>query len=215
MSRHVGTLLSDLTPQYLAIGGGTLQTTMAIVTAIRIIRKRNFGSLHPFDPKIEKNLNSIRKSKNMHVGYGSNSFSSIPETDHFEIKPNFADNPLFESEPIENNNRTLKELAMPNVLYQPWCIQYLRGPTQTFEGVPRGLLFDETVGDTKGLHKDKGVFVLLRWSSERLAIFADGYVQDMRRYKANFPREVLLSIQDSGHPKGDLRNPSTFEGNFA
>ncbi|RDX71514.1 hypothetical protein CR513_49125, partial [Mucuna pruriens] len=25
---------------------------------------------------------------------------------------------------MENNDRTLKELATPNVVYQPWCIQY-------------------------------------------------------------------------------------------
>ncbi|RDY03503.1 hypothetical protein CR513_12907, partial [Mucuna pruriens] len=59
-------------------------------------RKRNSGSLHPFDPEIKKTLNRIRKSKNMHV------------------------------ELVENNNRALKELAMPDVLYQPWCIQYLQ-----------------------------------------------------------------------------------------
>ncbi|RDX80379.1 hypothetical protein CR513_39086, partial [Mucuna pruriens] len=25
---------------------------------------------------------------------------------------------------MENNDRTLKELATPDVVYQPWCIQY-------------------------------------------------------------------------------------------
>ncbi|RDX82299.1 hypothetical protein CR513_36935, partial [Mucuna pruriens] len=25
---------------------------------------------------------------------------------------------------MENNDRTLKELATPDVLYEPWCIQY-------------------------------------------------------------------------------------------
>ncbi|RDX63041.1 hypothetical protein CR513_58568, partial [Mucuna pruriens] len=76
-------------------------------------RKRSFGSLHPFDPKIEKTLTRIRKSKSMHVGHTSDSFSSIPETDNFEIKPDFTDNPLYKLEPMENNNRTLKELATP------------------------------------------------------------------------------------------------------
>ncbi|RDY13029.1 hypothetical protein CR513_02104, partial [Mucuna pruriens] len=33
-------------------------------------------------------------------------------------------NPLYEQNQMENNNRTLKELATPDVLYQPWCIQY-------------------------------------------------------------------------------------------
>ncbi|RDY12784.1 hypothetical protein CR513_02382, partial [Mucuna pruriens] len=88
-------------------------------------RKRNSSSLHPFDSEIEKTLNRTKKSKNMHVGHSSDSFSSIPETDRFEIKLDFADNPLFEPEPMENNNRTLKELAMLDVLYQPWCIQLI------------------------------------------------------------------------------------------
>ncbi|RDX71194.1 hypothetical protein CR513_49494, partial [Mucuna pruriens] len=37
-----------------------------------------------------------------------------------------AHNPSYKPEPIENNNKTLKELAMPDVLYQSWCIQYLQ-----------------------------------------------------------------------------------------
>ncbi|RDX80277.1 Copia protein, partial [Mucuna pruriens] len=34
-------------------------------------RKRSSASLHPFGPEIEKTLNKIRKSKNMHVGHNS------------------------------------------------------------------------------------------------------------------------------------------------
>ncbi|RDX79736.1 hypothetical protein CR513_39809, partial [Mucuna pruriens] len=78
---------------------------------LRMTRKRNYGSLHQFDPEIEKTLNRIRKSKNMHVGHSSDSLSFILETDNFEIKPDFSDNPLYESEPMKNNNRMLKELA--------------------------------------------------------------------------------------------------------
>ncbi|RDX91108.1 hypothetical protein CR513_26957, partial [Mucuna pruriens] len=67
----------------------------SVLRSIRMTRKRNSGSLHPFDPEIEKTLNRIKKSKNMHVGHSSDSFSSITEIDSFEIKPNFADNPLY------------------------------------------------------------------------------------------------------------------------
>ncbi|RDY13637.1 hypothetical protein CR513_01395, partial [Mucuna pruriens] len=69
-------------------------------------------------------LSRIRKSKSMHVGHTSDSFSSILETNKFEIKPDFANNPLYEPELMENNIKTLKEMATLNVLYQPWCIQY-------------------------------------------------------------------------------------------
>ncbi|RDY06771.1 hypothetical protein CR513_09198, partial [Mucuna pruriens] len=35
---------------------------------------------------------------------------------------------------IENNDRTLKELATPDVVYQPWCIQYSQlEPAKTYE----------------------------------------------------------------------------------
>ncbi|RDX67429.1 hypothetical protein CR513_53704, partial [Mucuna pruriens] len=35
---------------------------------------------------------------------------------------------------MENNDRTLKELATPDVVYQPWCIQYPQlKPAQTYE----------------------------------------------------------------------------------
>ncbi|RDX63958.1 hypothetical protein CR513_57548, partial [Mucuna pruriens] len=37
-------------------------------------------------------------------------------------------------EQMENNDRTLKELATPDVVYQPWCIQYPQlEPAQTYE----------------------------------------------------------------------------------
>ncbi|RDY02073.1 hypothetical protein CR513_14511, partial [Mucuna pruriens] len=35
---------------------------------------------------------------------------------------------------MENNDRTLKELATPDVVYQPWCIQYPQlESAQTYE----------------------------------------------------------------------------------
>ncbi|RDX98203.1 hypothetical protein CR513_18912, partial [Mucuna pruriens] len=38
------------------------------------------------------------------------------------------------AEQMENNERTLKELATPDVVYQPWCIQYPQlEPAQTYE----------------------------------------------------------------------------------
>ncbi|RDX88059.1 hypothetical protein CR513_30401, partial [Mucuna pruriens] len=43
----------------------------------------------------------------------------------WEYKPEIANNPSYKSELMENNNRTLKELVTPDVLYQPWCTQYL------------------------------------------------------------------------------------------
>ncbi|RDX62993.1 hypothetical protein CR513_58620, partial [Mucuna pruriens] len=41
---------------------------------------------------------------------------------------------VLESKMENNNERTLKELATPDVVYQPWCIQYPQlEPAQTYE----------------------------------------------------------------------------------
>ncbi|RDY11031.1 hypothetical protein CR513_04352, partial [Mucuna pruriens] len=51
-------------------------------------------------------------------------------TDNFVSSSNI----FAEPEQMENNDRTLKELATPDVVYQPWCIQYPQlEPTQTYE----------------------------------------------------------------------------------
>ncbi|RDY13881.1 hypothetical protein CR513_01130, partial [Mucuna pruriens] len=47
---------------------------------------------------------------------------------------------------MENNDRTLKELATPDVVYQPW-----RGPPQASEGIPCGFLHNEAIGDIGGV----------------------------------------------------------------
>ncbi|RDY04626.1 hypothetical protein CR513_11652, partial [Mucuna pruriens] len=64
--------------------------------------------LHAFDSEIEITLRRIRKNRKT----------------------------IINSEPgqTENHDRTLKELATPDVVYQPWCIQYPQlEPAQTYE----------------------------------------------------------------------------------
>ncbi|RDX60178.1 hypothetical protein CR513_61707, partial [Mucuna pruriens] len=72
-------------------------------------RSRSSSCLHSLDPEIDKTLNRLRKTKNIHVSNSSSGFNSI-----FESDPDIADNPLYEPELMENNNRTLKELATPD-----------------------------------------------------------------------------------------------------
>ncbi|RDX69656.1 hypothetical protein CR513_51197, partial [Mucuna pruriens] len=175
-------------------------------------RKRSSGSLYPLDPVIEKTLNRIRKTKKMHIEHTGDRIHSITETDNFEMKPAFSDNPLNEPDQMENNNnRMLKEMATPDVLYQPWCIQYPQlDPAQTYE-LKFGLVhllpkFHGLVGEDphkhlkefhvvcstmrlQGIQEDYikiKAFVLPRWGSEGLAIPTAGYVHPMGRYEANF-----------------------------
>ncbi|RDX67964.1 hypothetical protein CR513_53104, partial [Mucuna pruriens] len=69
--------------------------------------------LHAFDLEIERTLHRLRKNSNF-------------TTD----KSNFSEHQEVGS--MENNDRTLKELATPNVVYQLWCIQCLPlEPTQS------------------------------------------------------------------------------------
>ncbi|RDX94155.1 hypothetical protein CR513_23490, partial [Mucuna pruriens] len=66
---------------------------------------------------------------------------------------------------MENNDRTLKELATPDVVYQPW-----RRPPQALEGIPCGLLHNKAVRDTRGIHQNEGVSILPGWSSKGLVV---------------------------------------------
>ncbi|RDX61515.1 hypothetical protein CR513_60249, partial [Mucuna pruriens] len=60
-----------------------------------------------------------------------NSSSVTSNSDSVEYS---STNNFVELEQMENNDRTLKELATLDVVYQPWCIQYLQlEPAQTYE----------------------------------------------------------------------------------
>ncbi|RDX69800.1 hypothetical protein CR513_51034, partial [Mucuna pruriens] len=59
----------------------------------------------------------------------ANSVTNDSDSFEYNSANNFA-----EPEQMKNNDRTLKELATPDVVYQPWCIQYPQlEPAQTYE----------------------------------------------------------------------------------
>ncbi|RDY09841.1 hypothetical protein CR513_05730, partial [Mucuna pruriens] len=124
--------------------------------------------LYELDPKIEITLRRLRKARNIVV---SNSSNSVSSSDNSSPITNTVDSVEYSSsnnfaEQMESNNeRTLKEPATPNVVYQPW-----RRPPQAVEGIPCGLFHNEAVGDTTGLYQNEGVPILLGWSSKRLAV---------------------------------------------
>ncbi|RDX92660.1 hypothetical protein CR513_25168, partial [Mucuna pruriens] len=102
----------------------------------------------------------------------------------------------YESKQMENNNRTLEELATLNVLYQPWCIISTQAP----EGIPRGLFHDEAARDTGRLYEDEGFPFLSRWSCKRLVVFIIDYVQHLGDMKCMFlgkffPASKTVTIQ--------------------
>ncbi|RDY04482.1 hypothetical protein CR513_11803, partial [Mucuna pruriens] len=84
----------------------------------------SFDPLYHLDPKIEIILRRLRKARNIVV---SNSSNSVSSSDNSSPVTNTSNS-------MKNNDRTLKELATPDVVYQPWCIQYPQlEPAQTYE----------------------------------------------------------------------------------
>ncbi|RDX93006.1 hypothetical protein CR513_24785, partial [Mucuna pruriens] len=140
--------------------------------------RSSFDPLYDLDPKIELTLHRLRKARNFVVSNSSNSVSSFdnstPVTNTFDsIEYSSTNN---SAEQMENNNkRTLKELATPDVV---------RRSPQALEGIPCGLLYNETTGDTGRLHQDEGISILPGWSSKRLAISIVSSIQHLGRNEA-------------------------------
>ncbi|RDY00192.1 Retrovirus-related Pol polyprotein, partial [Mucuna pruriens] len=89
--------------------------------------------LYAFDPKIELTLRRLRKIRNTAVNISS--INSVADSNQFYTNTFVSSSNVFvEPGQNENNDRTLKELATPDVVYQPWCIQYPQlEPAQTYE----------------------------------------------------------------------------------
>ncbi|RDX87911.1 hypothetical protein CR513_30560, partial [Mucuna pruriens] len=78
--------------------------------------KSSTDPLYDLDPEIELTLHRLRKARNIVVSNSSN-FDSVSIYDNNNSATN-------KSGQMENNDRTLKEMATLDVVYQPWCIQY-------------------------------------------------------------------------------------------
>ncbi|RDX98469.1 hypothetical protein CR513_18601, partial [Mucuna pruriens] len=87
----------------------------------------------------------LRKARNVVVSGSSNSVSSSDNSSSVTNTSNLvaydSTNTFTELEQMENNDRTLKELATPDVV---------RRPLQAFEGIPCDLLHNEATRDTGG-----------------------------------------------------------------
>ncbi|RDX90224.1 hypothetical protein CR513_27932, partial [Mucuna pruriens] len=98
--------------------------------AFFVLSRSSTDPMHDLDPKIEITLCRLRKARNIVVN-NSNSSNSVSSSDNSSPITNNSDsfeysntNSFAEPEQMENNDRTLKELATPDMVYQPWCIQY-------------------------------------------------------------------------------------------
>ncbi|RDX62871.1 hypothetical protein CR513_58759, partial [Mucuna pruriens] len=96
--------------------------------------KSSIDPLYAFDPEIELTLRRLRRTRNLIVINSRNS-DSVIDSNHLYTDNSVACSNIF-AEPgeMENNDRTLKELATLDVVYQPWCIQYPQlESAQTYE----------------------------------------------------------------------------------
>ncbi|RDX80231.1 hypothetical protein CR513_39239, partial [Mucuna pruriens] len=127
-----------------------------------------------------------------------------------------------ETESDQSLPRT-QELATPDVVYQPWCIQYPQlEPAQSYElkyglihllhkfhglagedspqalkRIPCALFHNEAVGDTRGLHQNEGISIFLGWSCKGLSISTVGSLQHLGRHERNVPENFFLASKSA------------------
>ncbi|RDX69252.1 hypothetical protein CR513_51661, partial [Mucuna pruriens] len=96
--------------------------------------RRTSEPLHAFDLEIERTLHRLRKVRHT-VTPDSSSSDSIWNSKNSNFttdESNFSEHQEVGS--MKNNDKTLKELTTPDVVYQPWCIQCPPlEPTQSYE----------------------------------------------------------------------------------
>ncbi|RDX96468.1 hypothetical protein CR513_20866, partial [Mucuna pruriens] len=193
--------------QYLVFSAQTLISTLSHNLTHYALERIDLGSssksLHAFDPKIERTLHRLRKVRHT-VTPDSSSSNSIwnSENSNFTTdESNFSEHQ--EAGSMENNDRTLKELATPDVVYQSWCIQCPPlEPTQSYE-LKSNLIhllpkFHGLVGEdpNKHLKEFHVVCSTMRphpgWSYKRLVVSATGSVQYLGDMKCLFLEKFFL-----------------------
>ncbi|RDX92019.1 hypothetical protein CR513_25908, partial [Mucuna pruriens] len=184
--------LEDLILSVLATRGEPSPSAIAIFMdggATEAKSLSNTDPSHAFDLEIELTLRKIRRNKKTIINNGSVDYVLDSNMLHTDILVS-SSNTFIELGQMENHDRMLKELATPDVVYQPWCIQYPQlEPAQTFELkssliqlLPKfhGLAeedpykhlkeFHVAAGNPRRLHQDEGVPILPGWSRKGLAI---------------------------------------------
>ena len=89
-------------------------------------RSSQTGEKLQYNPEIEKLAKSLKKGakERKKLELESSSSDSNSEIDLFIAGELLFDNPIFQEYPMAAADRTLKELAAPNVNQQPLCITY-------------------------------------------------------------------------------------------
>ncbi|RDX68295.1 hypothetical protein CR513_52733, partial [Mucuna pruriens] len=182
--------------------------------------KSSTDPLYALDHEIEITLCRLRKTRNIVVNINSNS-DSVIYSDQFSIDISASSSNIFaEPRQMENNDRTLKELAIPDVLE----------PTQTYELksglihlLPKfhGLAREDPHKHLKEFHvvcstmRPQGIpedyikmkafpFSLDRATKDWLTF------QHLGRHEAHISGEVLSGIQNCVHQEGNLWDKAAY-----
>ncbi|RDX92456.1 hypothetical protein CR513_25423, partial [Mucuna pruriens] len=86
--------------------------------------KSSIDPIYELDPELELTLRRLRKARKIVVNNSSSSDSVINSNQLSTYISASSSNIFVEPGQMENNDRTLKELATPDEVYQPCCIQY-------------------------------------------------------------------------------------------
>ncbi|RDX78728.1 hypothetical protein CR513_40951, partial [Mucuna pruriens] len=169
------------------------------------------NNLHYLDPKIERTLHSFNfVSNSVNNSFATNFEFPDYSNSSFYIKsePNCSENKAEELEHMENQDQTLKELAMPDVLE---LAQSYELKSSLIHLLPKfhSLTSEDSYKHLKEFH------VVCSTMSKGLAIPIAGSFFHLGRYEAYVSREVLPSVQNYDHPEGDMRDQATLRRNSA
>ncbi|RDX74549.1 hypothetical protein CR513_45700, partial [Mucuna pruriens] len=130
---QIGAVAGD-TSSFVSLCAKLSKVESQVCKYVQCMTRSSTDPLYAFDPEIELTLRRLRKIRNAVVNISS-SVNFVANSNQFSTDNSVSSSNVF-AEPgqMENNDRTLKELATPDVVYQPWCIQYPQlEPAQTYE----------------------------------------------------------------------------------
>ncbi|RDY07247.1 hypothetical protein CR513_08666, partial [Mucuna pruriens] len=132
-----------------------------LLNIVDCMTRSSYNILYELDLEIDRTLCRLRKVGSSIVS--NNSSSNINSNFNFGL------NKSQESEQMESNDRTLKELAMLDVVKPP----------QALKGISRGLFHDKATRDTERLHQEEVLVLFSTWGDMK-HMFLEKFFQASR-----------------------------------
>ncbi|RDX71861.1 hypothetical protein CR513_48730, partial [Mucuna pruriens] len=179
------------------------------------ITRSSSNNLHAFDREIDRTLHRLRKVRSTNLGdsisfiFISNSVNNTFTSNNFDFsdfisfdinfESNIVVNTPHELDLMENNDRTLKELAVLDLEpTQSYKLKFrLINLLSKFHGLasedPHKHLkeFQVAAWVTRGLHQNESIFVFPRWNHQGLTILIVDSVQHLGDMKQMFLEKFL------------------------